>query len=310
MSRVIGVVLGAFALAACASAAETPALSPTPLGSLSQSAADVPSAAATSGTSASPSPGAQHSLEPTLSLGPDVIAEVVTGDLVMRSAPAVSPESMIYPGRLGPGDRLYLVTGPVHTDGFDWYLAAPFKAQVNQQGNASSTEWVRFGWLAAADKTGEPWIAPIEPVCPTNVTVETLHDLQAELRLACFGDVSVSLEGEVSCHDLGPPIPAPAPDWLTWDACYINPSGAPRHDPITAESRLGIPIHYPPDAQRVAGSLAVIGHFDDPQATRCLMFIPTLESDVFGQRLQHQATQLGCRASLVVDSTAPAGDAP
>ena len=237
-----------------------------------------------------------------MALGPDVIAEVVTSDLVMRTAPAVTPESIVYPGRLGPGDRLYLVEGPVPADGYDWYLASPYEARVNRESDASSTEWVRFGWVAAADKTGEAWIVPIEPECPTEATVDTLHDLEPALRLACFGDASVSLEGTVTCPNLGPPIPMPAPDWLTWDACYINPSDAPPYDPFQAGSRLGIPIHYPPDAERATGSLVVIGHFDDPQATQCLMYIPILESDVYGQELQHRATQLGCRASLVVDA--------
>ena len=45
-------------------------------------------------------------------------------------------------------------------------------------------------------------------------------------------------------------------------------------------------------------------------STQCLCkpFIPTQASDVYGQELQHQETQLGCRASLVVDSTAPSGE--
>ena len=157
---------------------------------------------------------------------------------------------------------------------------------------------------------GESWIAPVEPECPTEATVATLHDLDAVLRLACFGDATVSLEGQVACPEFGPPIPTPAPDWLTWNACYINPSDASPYDPLEAGSRLGIPIHYPPDAERMTGSLALIGHFDDPRSTQCLMFIPTEESDVYGQELQHQATQLGCRASLVVDGAAPSGEGP
>jgi hypothetical protein len=276
----------------------------------SPSASVVPSATPTPVGSASASVAARPSGEPTLSLGPDVIAEVVTSDLVMRTAPAIVPESIVYPGRLGPGDRLYLVKGPVLADGYDWYLAAPYAARVNEEGDPSSTVWVRFGWVAAADKTGEPWIMPIEPACPTEATVDRLHGLHAVLRLACFSDGTVNLEGIVTCHDLGHPIPLSTPDWLTWDACYINPSDAGPYDPFKAGSGLGIPIHYPPDAERVTGSLAITGHFDDPRATQCLTFIPIEESDVYGQELQHQATQLGCRASLVVDSAAPTSEGP
>jgi hypothetical protein len=272
------------------------------------SPSEAPVATPTPVVSASASVASRPDHDPMLSLGPDIIAEVVTSDLVMRTAPGIVPESIVYPGRLGPGDRLYLVKGPVPADGYDWYLAAPYEARVNEEGDASSTVWIRFGWVAAADKTGESWIMPIEPECPTQATVDTLHELNAVLRLACFGDVPVSLEGTVSCQDLGPPIPVPTPDWLTWDACYINPSDASPYDPFEAGSRLGIPIHYPPDAERATGPLAITGHFDDPRATQCLMFIPTEESGVYGQELQHQATQLGCRASLVVDSAAPSSE--
>lgn len=294
-------------LAGCTSGSPSPSI-PSPSGS--PHASEPPSATPTPVGSSSASVAARHSPDPTLPLGPDVIAEVVTSDLVMRSAPAVAPESIIYPGRLGPGDRLYLVEGPVSADGYDWYLAAPYEARVNEQGDASSTVWVRFGWVAAADRAGESWIMPVEPECPSQATVDTLHGLDGVLRLACFGDASVSLEGSVSCHDLGPPIPMPAPDWLTWNACYINPSEAAPEDPFDGGSQLGIPIHYPPDAERLTGLLAITGHFDDPRATQCLMFIPTEESDIYGQELQHQATQLDCRASLVVDSAAPSSEGP
>lgn len=147
---------------------------------------------------------APSSQAPSLSLGPDVIAEVVTTDLVMRTAPEVSPQSIIYPGRLGPGDRLYLVDGPVSADGFDWYLGSPYQARVNEEADAASQVWVRFGWVAAADKTGEAWIVPIDADCPADATVETLADLPFEMRLACFGDEPMSLDGNVTCPDLGP----------------------------------------------------------------------------------------------------------
>ena len=260
-----------------------------------------------SGSPPTASGTARPSQEPTLALGPDVIAEVVTSDLVMRTAPAIAPESIVYPGRLGPGDRLYLTEGPVTADGYDWYLGLPYEAQVNQQ-DATSTEWVRFGWVAAADKTGESWIAPVEPECPTEATVATLHDLDAVLRLACFGDATVSLEGEVACPEFGPPIPTPAPEWLTWGSCHLNPSGAPPYDPFDGETAQGIAIHYPPGADRVIGSLSITGHFDDARATECQFFVPVPEEDVYSQGLYHQETQLGCRASLVVDSAVPSGE--
>lgn len=242
-----------------------------------------------------PSPSA-----PELALGADVIAEVVTTDLVMRTAPGVFDESLMYPGRLGPSDRLYLVDGPVAADGFDWYLADPFQIDV-QEGE----EWVRFGWVAAADKTGEDWIVPVAPECPPEPDLQTLNGLLPQLQLACFGDRTIQLEGDVSCENLGPPIPTAMPAWFTWERCNLNPQGFP-YDPMDHTTSLGIPIHYPPDAERTTGYLRITGHFDDPRATECRMPMPFPSDDVFGQELAHQARQLGCRASLVVDEAVPA----
>lgn len=222
----------------------------------------------------------------------------------MRTAPEVSPQSIIYPGRLGVGDRVYLVDGPVSADGFDWYLGSPYQARVNEEADAASQVWVRFGWVAAADKTGEAWIVPIEADCPADATVETLADLPFEMRLACFGDEPMSLDGNVTCPDFGPPIPTPAPAWLTWDACYLVPPDAPPYNELGGQQQV-IAIHYPPEAERLSGALSITGHFDDPRSTECMFFVPTPEGDAYSQDLYHRGQKLACRASLVVDRADP-----
>ena len=145
---------------------------------------------------------------------------------------------------------------------------------------------------------------PVRPECPPHVDVETLAGLPSVLRLACFGDAPITLEGDVTCHDQGSPTPAAEPPWMTWDGCYVNPPGAPPYDPLDRGSRLGIPIHYPPDAERLTGELIITGHFDDPRASECQFFVPTEEGDAYGQDLYHREQQLGCRASFVVASAA------
>lgn len=291
MTRFAPMIAAAVLIAACspgASSSEAPTVTSTPVS-----------------TTSAPTMAASGQ-EPTLSLGPDVIAEVVTTDLVMRTAPAVSPESIIYPGRLGPGDRLYLVEGPVSADGFDWYLGSPYEALVNEEADATSQVWVRFGWVAAADKTGEAWIVPIEADCPSDATVEILSGLPFELRLACFGSGPISLDGEVTCPHLGLPTPAPQPDWLTWDACYLVPPGAPPYAPFGGPQQ-SIAIHYPPEAERLTGALSITGHFDDPRSTECKFFVPMQEGDIYSQDLFHRAQKLTCRASFVVDRAEPIG---
>lgn len=301
MMRSATIITTALLLMACSPAAST---SPSMAASVRPSS-ESPAVASTPAATVSASPESATSQEPTgLSLGPDVIAEVVTTDLVMRTGPGVSPESMIYPGRLGPGDRLYLVDGPVSADGFDWYLGSPYEAQVNEEADGTSQLWVRFGWVAAADKTGDAWIVPIEADCPPDATIDTLADLPLELQLACFGEGPISLDGTVSCANLGPPIPTPEPAWLTWDACFVVPPDAPPYNPMGGPQRV-VGIHYPPEAERLTGALRITGHFDDPRSAECKFFVPTPEGDVYSQDLYHREQQLRCRASFVVDRIGP-----
>ena len=301
MTRLVPIIAVAVLIVACSPGA--PASDSDPAASSVPPASETPRVQTTAAASVNASSGPDSSKTATASLGPDVIAEVVTTDLVMRTGPAVSPESVIYPGRLGPGDRLYLVDGPVPADGFEWYLASPYEARVNDQGDASQG-WVRFGWVAAADKTGEPWIVPVEADCSADATVDTLADLPPELRLACFGDEPISLEGNVTCPDFGVPTPTPEPAWLTWGGCLMVPPDAPPYDQLGGPQRV-IAIHYPPDAERLTGALRISGHFDDARSAECKFFVPTEEGDVYTQDLYHREQTLRCRASLVVDLAEP-----
>lgn len=302
MTRSATIFTTALFLVACSPAASTSP--PGPAASLVPSS-EASAVASTPAATVSGSPEPATSQAPTgLSLGPNVIAEVVTTDLVMRTGPGVSSESTIYPGRLGPGDRLFLVDGPVSADGFDWYLGSPYEAQVNEKADATSQVWVRFGWVAAADKTGEAWILPIDVECPADVTVATLADLPLELRLACFGRGPISLDGNVTCADFGAPIPTPGPAWLTWDACFIVPRDAGPYNQLGGPQPV-IAIHYPPGTDRLSGALRLTGHFDDPRSSECVFYVPTAEGDVHSQDLYHREQQLRCRASFVVDRVGP-----
>jgi hypothetical protein len=212
----------------------------------------------------------------------------------MRTGPGISPESVIYPGRLGPGDRLYLVDGPVTADGYDWYLADPY------QTTASGDAWVRFGWVAAADTTGEDWIVPVVPTCPAEASIESLNQLPFGVRLACFGDRPISIEGDVSCPGLES-VPTPSPAWLTWDGCYLNPPDAPLDDLFGPGPHLGVWIHYPPGVERLTGPVRIAAHLDDWRAAECVEPVPVEENDIYTQDLVNRQVRLGCRGSLVVD---------
>lgn len=267
---------------ATSSIPESPQPAPTP----TPSSTHEPSRVAAPSTDAATEPG----------VGPGDVVEVITTDLVMRTGPDVSDLSEIYPGRLTAGDRLYIVEGPVTADGYDWVLADPYQIDFDAEA------WLRFGWVAVADKTGEPWITAIEPECPRAPTITTLAELHGALRLYCFAGETLVLAGDVACHDLGPPIPTASPAWLTWQGCNLNPPGAAPYDPVGPGPHVGIGIHYPPGTERLTGRLEITAHLDDNAASSCRLPVPTSSGDVYTQPLTDREVQLWCRASLVVDA--------
>jgi len=156
----------------------------------------------------------------------DSIATVVTDDLRVRSKPEVSDSSELRTPLLDNGHQVFVVDGPVSGSGYDWYLVAPMN-EVGEQG-------IPFGWVAAADKTGEPWLAAGGATCPD--IPDSFTDFAAIpslVALACFGDTEISFAArvvrpEATCGvDPGWAI---VPDWLG-DICYapefivIDPTG-------------------------------------------------------------------------------------
>jgi hypothetical protein len=80
-------------------------------------------------------------------VAPGSFAEVVTTDLVRRSAPRISDDSAIL-GEFNAPARLYVEGGPVAADGYTWFLVKDMES------------WSR-GWVAQAGTDGEVWLAPI-----------------------------------------------------------------------------------------------------------------------------------------------------
>ena len=106
--------------------------------------------------SAEPSVGVPGDSVP---IPPDTYARVVTDDLRVRSKPGVSDDSKKLEPLLQDGVLLVVLDGPVQASGYDWY-------QVQPTLTSDTAGPYPFGWVAAADKDGEPWIEP-ETVMPT-----------------------------------------------------------------------------------------------------------------------------------------------
>lgn len=231
-------------------------------------------------------------------LGPDILADVVTTDLVMRSLPGVTDESVILDEILQPGERLFVIAGPQHATFYDWYLVQPFGGNLGPR---------PAGWVAAADRDGEPWIAPATIACP-DAELRDVFELDAlhpyEL-LHCFGDqeisVAVQAMGICSGYIIGEPNFTIEPAWLGMGStCGWGREGEylgamqPHLEP-------SIGNQYPPGAERLDWYL-LTGQFDHPAAADCVLHelagghpqMPPMPD------LSSEQVVLGCRSHFAV----------
>ena len=170
--------------------------SPTPTGSSSASAApsEVPSEAASASAAASESAATSGSPGPTptpVSLDLDSIVATTVSDLSVREGPTTDATRL---GSLENGALSFVAGGPVDADGYRWYLlsglglppstgcAGPFETDP-----FNCPVW--FGWVAAADSSGAPWLTAQAPDCPAEPIQadELIIGITDLIRLACYG---------------------------------------------------------------------------------------------------------------------------
>jgi hypothetical protein len=264
-----------------------------------------PAPTAESTITAEPSPTYEPTASPALAA--DDVAQVVTTDLVMRSAPGGGEDSFVYPGALDAPTLLFVIDGPVTASNYDWYLVYPFVLASSER----HEEW-RLGWVAAGSRDGEAWIAPAALSCPLP-DFEALEGLSFMARLACFGDSPLAVEGSFeSCGSFTPGIVTPG--WLGAAACSLRPVGTAPDAPY-AGPRF---VFHVPDDQPLAilGSapgtkIRIDGHFDDPAAQACHAGPRPGPEPTPGppgdEILAAQGVVLGCRTSFVVTEAALLG---
>ena len=226
-------------------------------------------------------------------LAPDGLAEVVTSDLVVRTLPEISAGSIIDPTRLNAPKLLFVLDGPVRADGFDWYFVAPFDEFLSDTPSPNP----RPGWVAAAGD-GEDWIAPWSGECP-EPTLDALRSQSGFLRVPCFGDRELTLDGELGeCSYITPGVVTP--NWLTSSYCTLYgeefPEGYEIVGPFT--------FHREPQdfelRDRQLQPVRVTGSFDHPAAQTCEHH--PLGSDVPDPP---ELVVLGCRSQFVVTDIEP-----
>ncbi len=232
--------------------------------------------ASPSASAAAPSP--TDSASGTLAI--DGLAEVLVSAVVVRTATGRDPAtSAILGDRLTAGDRVFLVDGPVDDGGYAWYLVAPlFRADSVGP----------FGWIAAADQDGEPWIRPIQPACPRVASLAAVLALQPLERLVCFRNDTLTLSSEhVACGIASGPWVG-EPDWIAGlSGCGL----AIGDDVLSVRTRPG----GRDIASSLPGPVTVRGHFDDPAAATCT--ITSAEPELPAPPREHAV--LMCRSQFV-----------
>jgi hypothetical protein len=204
-------------------------------------------------------------------------ARVVTDDLRVRSRPGVAEESMKLEPLLDRGALLVVLDGPVQASGYDWYQVYPtysFEQETSYP----------FGWIAAADKNGDPWIEPEKVECPATPTTleEFSHVFEIDhllYQFTCYSRRDISLRSWLTTPSEWCGLGAETlvePLWIDecgtasnylvdrgdegWDKS-LHPAWSPDVDLSIAP-----PIESPPEDWPF---VEVTGQFDHPAAETC-----------------------------------------
>jgi hypothetical protein len=199
------------------------------------------------------------------------IATVVTDGLRVRSRPEVSDASKKLDPLLQRGQPLFVVKGPVAGSGYHWYEVQPL-------GGAQTFPRLPFGWVAVADKTGDPWVNGAGPVCPaTPKTFDSFFALQPLEWVACYGRKSITFparlaDPEATCGvDIGWTI---TPEWLASTCPHpkfivFDPSTNENSFYSVIEPGIDTSALRPGVETKDFIAVNVTGHFDDKAATTC-----------------------------------------
>jgi hypothetical protein len=219
---------------------------------------------------------------------------------------------------LWDGAALFVIDGPVAGSGYDWYLIEPLgevDVQVHPDPPAP-------GWVAAASRDGEPWIAP-QPVDCLDTPLDWLQfDLTARPigldALSCFGDRQRAFTAWLSSESNGGCRGVTGP-W-TFEPAWLGPCPDPAYRLADPESDTSgdvnaLPVAIAPyvDLDSVPELDAeewllvdVVGQYAHPDAASCRA-TPT-GGDGEGPP-RPEVVVLHCRDQFVVTSMKPHADA-
>lgn len=263
--------------------AATPTVAPSATSSLPR-----PSATATgTDTAGSPVTPAPQPVDLTL----EATARVVTDNLRVRSEPRVADDSALLEPLLQPGDRVYVVAGPVVDSGFSWYQVVPFDTDGDPDAPLPPA-----GWVAAASKEGEPWVTSDALECPTDPDISALAALGPIDALACYRGNALTVEGRLwrglEEGPCGEQVACRAePLWLYGTGTRLVANDAASAFGIVPEPGVSLAI-----GENVR--VRVTGQLDHPAASDCREWDPETGAD-----LRPRVTAaLWCRATFVATS--------
>jgi hypothetical protein len=256
------------ALAGACQSARTPATDewtamPSARPSPSPSPADSPSASPTRSPTLTPSEPVTLVPKPANSFLGSVVTTLADDGLRVRSKPGVSDDSLKFEPLLPLDSQLYVFDGPVTASGYAWYEVASLTSRNLPQ-----------GWVASADRDGDPWIAIDDFDCPPQPTnMRSLAALPPGVGLACFPGQPITIDARLipcNCDSDGPGY---TPDWI-----YLG-SGSPNllvePDVTTVPQAFDWfalnldPTGEHPDVLPINQVVEVTGMFDHPAAASC-----------------------------------------
>ena len=274
--------------------------SPLPTASASAIETNAPSseAATPSATPASPTP---------LAAPADIIpvgsrAEVLADGLRVREFAGAEAKVVV---RLAAGDVVYVLgTGgptvpPTLADGYAWYPVQFIDGYADWP-VAPPAETATFGFVAGHSEAGERFLAVLDPRCPPVLDIDALTQMTDWERAACARDQQLTLEGTFGCG-VCDALAQPGtfePGWLAHYLSVMMPLSPVGHVQEFGVNPIVLAVR--PETERIdpelRGSiLRVVGHFNDPQASDCVVGV---EADFSNDT----AAEWYCRERFAVDA--------
>jgi hypothetical protein len=289
--------------AATATGESEPAAKPSPSPSPSPSTAPP--------SEAPPDPPPAVTPLASLTSGPlriDGLALVVADELRVRSAPGTGADSKILAEPLTKGREVFVVAGPVPANGYLWW-----QVRAVRQGGTGAGQ--PFGWIAAAGRDGEIWVAPGAVACPADPSVAELAWLGGAGGLTCYGGRNLQIRAfrQQLCGDGSHNLEAWSPAWITSPFGYDELLDREPNRP----DQTGLKIHgraHPSLLKAAAyfdcggkgtGWFDVTGHFDDPVSSDCRITFYDETTDASVEE-EPALSIMGCRQTFVYTELRPA----